>query len=184
MNARHRPDGGVPRRVLFVCTGNICRSPTAERLAAASARKARLADIEFRSAGTHAIVGHPMQPSAARVLDRLGGDSSTFAARQLTKTIAVDADFILTMTRAHRDYVLHLAPQKLHRTYTLREAAQLATQCGARTVADLATTRSQLRADDDTDIPDPIGKDDAFYVAVAVQIAELVPPVLELCRSI
>jgi protein-tyrosine phosphatase len=71
------------------------------------------------------VVGYPVQPNAALVLEKLGGDASGFAARQLTSRIASDADLVLTMTRAHRDAVLELAPHRLHRTFTLREAARL-----------------------------------------------------------
>ena len=80
---------------------------------------------------------------AALVLEKLGGDASDFAARQLTSRIASDADLILTMTRAHRDTVLELAPRQLHRTFTLSEAALLASECDAQSVADLAAFRPQ-----------------------------------------
>ena len=54
--------------VLFVCTGNICRSPTAERLAVAYAARHGIADFTSSSAGTHAVIGHPIHPDAAAVL--------------------------------------------------------------------------------------------------------------------
>jgi protein-tyrosine phosphatase len=109
------------------------------------------------------MTGYPIQPYAARVLEELGGDASNFAARQLKPTIAEDADLVLTMTRAHRDDVLKLAPQQLHRTFTLREAARLASECSARNVPQLAEFRPLLPAQEESDIPDPIGQDEAFF---------------------
>lgn len=168
--------------VVFVCTGNICRSPTAERLATAYGARLELPGFRASSAGTHAVVAHPVHPDAAFVLERLGGDASDFAARQLTAKIASDADLVLTMTRAHRDAVLELAPSRLRRTFTLREAARLVSECGARDVDDLAGLRPKLASDETQDIPDPIGRGVEYYTTIGSQIAELLPPILELCR--
>jgi protein-tyrosine phosphatase len=168
--------------VLFVCTGNICRSPTAERLAAAYAARCQIPDLTASSAGTRALVQHPIHHESARVLEELGGDPSDFAARRLTPRIASAADLILTMTRAHRDSVLELAPQRLQRTFTLTEAFILATECDAQSVADLSANRPQLAGHDTPDISDPIGQDAEIFEAVGSQIADLLPPILELCR--
>ena len=116
------------------------------------------------------------------VLERLGGDASGFAARQLKSKIASAADLIIAMTSAHRDAVLEAAPRQLSRTFTLTEAARLATMDGAETLADLASLRRHLTASDVADIPDPIGQSPEVFAAVGSQIAELLPPILELCR--
>jgi protein-tyrosine phosphatase len=128
------------------------------------------------------VISHPIQHDAAHVLQTLGGEASNFAARQLTSRISSDADLILTMTRAHRDAVLELAPRQLHRTFMLSEAARLASECGARNVADLATLRPQLAAHELPDISDPIGQSEEFFAMVGSQIADLLPPILEVCR--
>jgi protein-tyrosine phosphatase len=86
------------------------------------------------------------------------------------------------MTKAHRDDVLKLAPQQLHRTFTLREAARLASECSARNVSDLAEFRPRLHAEGESDIPDPIGQDEAFFAMIGPKIADRLPPVLELYR--
>lgn len=138
--------------------------------------------VRGSSAGTRAVIAHPLHPDAAAILEKLGGDPSNFAARQLTPRIASDADLILTMTMAHRDAVLELAPHHLRRTFTLSEAARLVEQCGARTVADLSASRSQLSADETFDIADPIGQDPECFAMIGSGIAELLPSVLELCR--
>lgn len=169
--------------VLFVCTGNICRSPTAERLSVAYGVQRRIPEFQASSAGVRAVVG-PIHPQAAQVLEGLGGDSTNFAARQLTPKIASAADLILTMTRAHRDSVLELAPNRLHRTFTLSEASRLVSEHGARTVADLATLRPHAAADKLLDIPDPIGQSPEFFAEIGEQIAHLLPPIFEVCQPV
>lgn len=89
-------------------------------------------------AGIRAVIGHPIQHEAAAVIERLGGDASDFAARQLTAKIANDADLVITMTKAHRDAVLELAPRRLRKTFILSAASLLASHSGAETTEQLA----------------------------------------------
>ncbi|TQC45031.1 protein tyrosine phosphatase [Rhodococcus sp. WS4] len=160
--------------VLFVCTGNVCRSPTAERLTAAFAEELGLTDLTAESAGTRAMVGHPMEPTAAQVLEGLGGDPSGFTARRLTEDLTVDADLVITMTERQRDKVLALAPEQLMKTFTLKEAARLAVAAEAKTVAELAAARPKHRPEvTPEDISDPIGKDEDTFLAIGSEIAEL-----------
>lgn len=128
------------------------------------------------------MIGHPIQHEAALVLEQLGGDSSDFSARQLTPRIAAEADLILTMTKAHRDTVLGLAPHRLHTTFTLSEVARLVAVHHAQCVADLAALRPHLVANEASEVPDPIGQSAEFHAVVGSQIAELLAPILELCR--
>ena len=128
------------------------------------------------------MVGHPIQRDAALEIEKLGGEVSSFTARQLTSIIASDADLVLTMTRAHRDTVLELAPRQLSRTFMLTEAARLASAYHARSVSDLAALRPNVAAHEVTDIPDPMGQSAEFFAMVGAQIADLLPPILELCR--
>ncbi len=169
-------------KILFVCTGNICRSPLAERLAAVYAAERQITDLRASSAGIRAVVGKSMHHDAVDVLENLGGDASGFAARQLTPRLATDTDLILTMTAAHRDMVLELAPQKLHRTFTMGEAARAATEFDIQNIADLARLRSHV-AGEESDVPDPIGQDHEFFVTIGSMIAALLAPVLALCQK-
>ena len=168
--------------ILFVCTGNICRSPTGERLASAYATEHGMPELLASSAGTRAVIGHPVHRDAAVVLDSLGGDASGFAARQLTAKIASTADLIIAMTTAHRDIVLETAPRQLRRTFTLSEASRLASMDDAETLEDLAGLRPRLSTKDKPDVPDPIGQSPEVFASVGAQIAELLPPIMELCR--
>lgn len=114
--------------VLLVCTGNVCRSPAAEYLL-----RERLGtdDVAVLSAGTRALVGHPVHPPMARLLEEEGLAPEAFVARQLTAEGVRRADLVLAMTREHRSAVAALAPQALRRTLLLTEAAAAAAACQA-----------------------------------------------------
>lgn len=166
--------------ILFVCTGNICRSPIAERLLDARARTAGLSAIRSASAGTRAMVNHPIHPASADALTALGGDPSNFRARQITKGIVLASDVILTMTNSHRDAVLGLAPQALSKTFLLTEASALIARFGACTFLELHNFRSHLRRGERPDIPDPIGLDPDYHSRVALQIDECLCAIVSL----
>lgn len=170
-------------RILFICTANICRSPIAERLSVLYARRTCLRNLSAFSAGTHAIVDSPIHPYAARVIEEFGGDATSFSARQHSPAISSDVDLVLTMTMAHRDAVLNAAPRELHKTFTLAEAARLAAEFDARSVADLSVLRPQLALNESADIKDPIGGGPEIFAIIGSQIRNLLPPILELCRS-
>jgi len=154
----------------------------AERLAAAYAVREGIEGLTTASAGTRALVDQPIHSQAQSVLERLGGDASNFAARRLSAKIVSSADLVLTMTRRHRDSVLELAPHKLRSTFTLTEAARLATVHGAQDIDALANLRRHVPTSQIVDVVDPIGQDPAVFAGVGAQIAELLPPVLRLCR--
>lgn len=174
---------GPSLNVLFVCTGNICRSPTAEKVAAAQFEKFGNGKVHFSSAGTRALVDHPIHHYAARVLDSMGVDSSGFLARQLSPKVISTADLVLAMTLTHRAAVLEMAPSKLHKTFTLFEAAALTAEFGCQSVEDMSLNRSRLRASRLIDVRDPIGHDLEVFSAVGRQIVELMQPVVGLCIS-
>jgi protein-tyrosine phosphatase len=164
--------------VLFVCTGNICRSPTAERLAVAYAHEGGL-DLTASSAGTHGLTGHAMDSTAAAVLHQLGGESSGFVARRVTPKITETADLILTMTARHRDDVLAIAPRKLRKTFTLLEAVALVSASGATTVDEIADARARTPVTD-LDIEDPYRNSPDVYERIGQQIADALPAILRL----
>ncbi|GHH64243.1 hypothetical protein GCM10017673_06550 [Streptosporangium violaceochromogenes] len=119
--------------ILFVCTGNLCRSPLAERLARAAL--ARCPRVRTASAGTHAAPGLPMAESARRVLVRLGGDPAGFASRPLTPELVAGADLVLTATARHRAEVVALHPPAATRAFTVVEFGALAEAVPAGAVA-------------------------------------------------
>ena len=84
-------------RVLFVCTGNTCRSPMAAALATSL-----FPTWEVRSAGLAADVGAPMSPHAQAALAARGLDGSAHRSTQVTPEMVEWADRVLVMTEAHR----------------------------------------------------------------------------------
>ncbi len=176
--------------ILFVCTGNICRSPFAERLLRARL-DARLGPeakrIEVASAGTYGLAGESMMPEASETLHRLGGTSDGFVARSLDAQQVEAADLILALAREHRGAVVTLVPRASARTLTLREYARL---LGGVTAADLppaggdpverfrAITAAAFarrgyappRHPSDDDVPDPFGGPMSGYERAAAMI--------------
>jgi protein-tyrosine phosphatase len=114
-----------PIRILTVCTGNICRSPVAERLLRTGLHQVRPGAFRVESAGTRAMVGEPVQPSSADIIRTYGGTPDGFAARQLTPQILRDTDLVLTMAARHRGEVLQMDASLLRRTFTIREFARM-----------------------------------------------------------
>jgi len=162
----------TPLHVLVVCTGNLCRSPLAERLLVA-----RLAGRHtVRSAGTHGLDAEEMDPAAAAELTRRGGDATGFRSRRLRRADVQQADLVLTMTTRQRSIVLAEEPAALPRTFTLLEFAHLLQTSDRRhaagsdsSIGALAGRRSTATLDR-YDVPDPIGASARVHAEVAAQI--------------
>ncbi|MCB9677837.1 MAG: low molecular weight phosphotyrosine protein phosphatase [Alphaproteobacteria bacterium] len=89
-----------PHHLLFVCSGNICRSPVAEHLARHHAARTNV-ELEARSAGTLGLVGRPADPSMVTVGAELGLDLGTHLSQAITDPLVEWADHILVMEIAH-----------------------------------------------------------------------------------
>lgn len=159
--------------VLFVCVGNLCRSPLAERLLRLRLGDRGVGGVDVRSAGVRAVAGHGMHPEAARTLTARGGDPTGFVARQVTAEM-LDADLILAATRDLRSRLLEEAPRALRRTFTVTEFATLGpTVENARGIADLVERAAANRGahrPETYDVPDPIGGDPELFDQVAVAV--------------
>ena len=165
-------------RVLYVCTGNICRSPFAEMLTRhllvgrLGGRAA--AAFAVSSAGVSAVVGGQMHRDSRAELRPWGLDRAAderFVARQLEPTMVSEADLILGATPRHRSAVVERVPSALGSAFCLREFARLAMSVDptdlppqpaarAHALVELAQLRRGLvrPADvEDDEIPDPIG---------------------------
>jgi len=109
----------TPYRVLFVCTGNISRSAYAE----AAARARTPASLAFSSAGTHALVGHPIDPAMVNFTPD-PKMATRHRARQLSRGILVNSDLVLAMEREHRRYLLDEWPDQSRKVFVLGHAAR------------------------------------------------------------
>ena len=111
--------------VLFVCTGNTCRSPMAEELADDSVgRSTHLKDMSFQSAGTFACEGTPASPEAVEVMAEVGLDIEKHRAQQFDRELAQWADIILAMEAKHIEEMEAMAPDQEDKMHTLLGFAQ------------------------------------------------------------
>jgi protein-tyrosine-phosphatase len=145
----------LPRLILFVCSGNTCRSPMAAAIA--NAEIAARLQIPFEaletvnaralSAGVAARVGAPLTPEAQAVLRSMDVPVRPHAARNLTPQLADQAEMIFCMTSAQRKAVIDMIPTVAWKTYCLNPEG---------------------------DVEDPIGMGLEAYVNCALSIQRLI----------
>lgn len=99
MDAEHVP--GEPFRLLFVCTGNTCRSPLAEAIARRALAELGWTQVEVGSAGAGAIAGAPASEGALRAAERHGLDLSEHRSNPLSAAALGEADLVLVMSPSH-----------------------------------------------------------------------------------
>lgn len=176
--------------VLFVCTGNTCRSPMAERLLVQMAEREGLADdIRVMSAGVSASFGMPISPGAAQALQKRGVSGyESHRSRPVAPEDVRAADLILTMATSHKKALLRRFPDAANKVYTLREYVSLAGRLGDGTNewrrADAEDRCEEGHGGDESwDIEDPFGAPEREYDAVAEQIESALPVLLASIRS-
>ena len=137
------------KRVVFVCTGNICRSAMAEHLLRHWAQ-ARGLELEVSSCGTAAEPWYEMPEAAQRLLAAEGVPAFTHKARLATRDTLRGADLILAMSRQHLEQVVERYPEHTSRTRLFREHAGFGEQ----------------------DVEDPYGRPDAVFASCLAVIKE------------
>ena len=145
------------KKILFVCTGNVCRSPMAEGLLRHMLRGRN--DIQVASAGLGALKGQGATDVAIDVTAELGIDISSHVSQPLGSELVHQADFILTMTRQHYDAIQALHPTAAEKTFLVREF-------------------EELRAAENKDIADPIGQSTDVYRRTRDQIRDALPSLI------
>ena len=152
----------APKTVLFICTGNICRSPMAEGLF----RKllGNEPGLQVMSAGVNACYGQAASPHTVELLRRQGIDLTRFRSQPLTRDLVAKSTWIFAMTRSHLDSVLLLFPEAADKTFLVCEF-------------DPELSRHTL------DIPDPIGMGLDAYQRTYDLLHQALPSVLKFIRQ-
>jgi protein-tyrosine-phosphatase len=146
--------------IVFVCTGNICRSPMAEQLLRKMAGRA--SGFEVCSAGLAAMYGSPASLEAVQVMAECGVELSLHSSRPLTRDLVAAADLLVAMTAAHRDVIGELFPEALDKVVLLR---------------------SFDPSRDSEDVEDPIGLSRDRYRKVRDEIAGALPGLMEYVKG-
>jgi protein-tyrosine-phosphatase len=144
------------KKVVFVCTGNTCRSPMAAGLMRDAASRLSL-DLEVQSAGIAAFPGVPYTQEAIEALQEKGIDISGGVSQPLSKTLVMEADVLLTMTPEHRDAILRKLPMLQEKVFLL----------------------SDFVGEGETPVVDPVGQDLDTYRKVREQLEGYVLQALE-----
>lgn len=141
-------------QILFVCSGNSCRSPMAEGLLKKRLYPEYLDKLNVISAGTLGIVNSPATPLAIKVCKEKGVDIANHRSRALTKEVLEQSDLVLVMSDYHKEFIRNNFPELIDKVFLLTEFDQ----------SDSDNEQNFLS------IPDPIGENLSFYRKVINQI--------------
>jgi protein-tyrosine phosphatase len=197
--ARQRPTATID--VLFVCTGNICRSPMAAQLLRTRTRDL---DVAVESSGTYGQVGEKMDRRAAQLAVELGvpkAETRDHRARWMTDFHLAGTDLVLTMTADQLSRVRSMAPDSAEIAFTVREFERLAadipdddfreaadaaggeTHHRLRAALQLVTARRTRGAQHDDDVVDPHRQPAAVFRQAADEMLPGIDAVARMLRA-
>lgn len=153
------PDGKV--QILFVCTGNLCRSPMAAALLKQKLHPEFRRRVRIISAGTHALEGLPATLQAKAVAQKFNVDLSYHSSQPITPWIIGHSDLILTMEPEHVEIITLLDPTAEPRTFLMKEFGL-----------------SHQPAGPTEPIQDPISGDESVYMRVYRELDEEIDRIL------
>lgn len=147
-------------RIIFICTGNTCRSPMAHYYAQSVINKRfNPENYYIESAGINAYKGVGATKNAIDVMEQYNIDISNHRSNTLENSLIENADYIIGMTQLHKNILMQIYPNLKNKIFTLKEVA-----CNTR---------------DGYDIDDPWGYGIEVYSEIAKQIIENVDKFLE-----
>ena len=149
------------KTILFVCTGNSCRSVMAEYIL--KSMVGHRADVEVHSAGTGVFINSMASAETISVLKEEGIDATRHQSQSIHSTLLRKSDLIFVMTRAHRQQVLERVPEVEKRVYLLKEF-----------------THMPAGFPMDLDIADPIGRPHHAYKECLAVIKEAMAKIVNL----
>jgi len=185
--------------VLFICEGNLCRSPFAERVLAHALEGVPGPRIRIASAGFSPIEGLGIPPETARLIETLGGSAQGHQARRLHTVDVESASLVFTATRGQRSRAVQRYPRAVQYTFTMRQVAavlgpafahglppvdtSLPAEERAAAFAELMRTRRGLLGEDPAldDVIDPFGKPLRRHVQAA---SEMMPALVLLAQGL
>jgi len=112
-------------KILFVCTGNTCRSPTAEGILKKMLKQNGIDNVKVSSAGTHGLLNAPASLFAIEVAKTRNVDLSGHRSRELTRKMIEHANLILAMSQEHLDFINRIDKKAGAKAYLLKLFPQL-----------------------------------------------------------
>ena len=149
-------------KIMFVCTGNICRSAMADKMLAKKVEEEKL-NIEVYSSGTFAENGDYPTIEAIEAMEEYGVDLKQHRATNIRKSNVEEMDLILCATTNHKNMVLQLYPNLEGKVYTMKEY--------------VGETTNGI------DISDPWGYDLAIYRKCAAEIEKIIKKIVDKMKN-